>query len=121
MRRQGSFRQTAKRQLDGSIHAGRSLARRHDGALPAYERLLRQVQARTDLLHPCHVSTLRGVRVPHYDEGAFHDPNTYHWGQQKIADLRLFFKQAGFVIRLRDRFPPGVANPVIEGCRHLRC
>ena len=52
MRRQGSFRQTAKRQLDGSIHAGRSLARRHDGALPAYERLLRQVQARTDLLHP---------------------------------------------------------------------
>jgi hypothetical protein len=52
MRRQGSFRQTAKRQLDGSIHAGRSLARRHDGALPAYERLLWQVQTRTDLLRP---------------------------------------------------------------------
>jgi hypothetical protein len=52
MRREGSFRHTAKQQLDDSIHAGRSLARRHDGALPAYERLLRQVQARTSLLHP---------------------------------------------------------------------
>src|SRR5262249_7691336 len=52
MRREGSFRKTAKRLLDDSIHAGRSLARRHDGALPAYERLLRQVQTRTDLLHP---------------------------------------------------------------------
>jgi hypothetical protein len=52
MRRQGSFRLTAKRQLDDSIHAGRSLAGRHDGALPAYERLLRQVQTRTNLLHP---------------------------------------------------------------------
>src|SRR5215469_1735681 len=53
MRRAGSFRQTAKRLLDGSIHAGRCLAGRHDGALPAYERLLQQVQARTHLLHPC--------------------------------------------------------------------
>jgi hypothetical protein len=52
MRRPGSFRQTAKRQLDDSIHAGRSLAGRHDGALPAYERLVRQVQGRTNLLHP---------------------------------------------------------------------
>jgi hypothetical protein len=52
MRRQGSFRQTAKRQLDDSIHAGRSLAGRHDGALSAYERLLRQVQTRTNLLRP---------------------------------------------------------------------
>jgi hypothetical protein len=51
MRREGSFRQTAKQQLDGSIHAARSLAGRHDGALPAYERLLRPVQSRTLLLH----------------------------------------------------------------------
>jgi hypothetical protein len=52
MRREESFRLTAKRQLDDSIHAGRSLAGRHDGALPAYERLLQQVQTRTNLLHP---------------------------------------------------------------------
>src|SRR5262245_16848460 len=52
MRREVSFRQTAKQQLDDSIHAGRSLALRHDGALLAYERLLRQVQSRTALLHP---------------------------------------------------------------------
>jgi hypothetical protein len=52
VRREGSFRQTAKRQLDDSIHAGRALAERHDGALPAYERLLSQVQARSNLLHP---------------------------------------------------------------------
>jgi hypothetical protein len=52
MRRPGSFRQTAKHQLDDSIHAGRSLAGRHDGALPAYERLLWHVQARTTLRHP---------------------------------------------------------------------
>jgi hypothetical protein len=52
MRRQGSFRTTAKRQLDDSIHAGRSLAGRFDGALPAYGRLLWQVQTRTNLLHP---------------------------------------------------------------------
>jgi hypothetical protein len=51
MRRQGSFRLTAKRQLDNSIHAWRSLAGRHDGALTAYERLLLQVQTRTNLLH----------------------------------------------------------------------
>src|SRR5262245_26998640 len=52
MRRQGSFRQTAKQQLDGSIPAGRSLAGRHARAPLAYERLLRQVQTRTNLLHP---------------------------------------------------------------------
>jgi hypothetical protein len=51
MRRAGAFRQTAKQLLDGSIHAAHSLARRQDGALPAYERLLRQVQSRTALLH----------------------------------------------------------------------
>ena len=51
MRREGSFRRNAKRLLDGSIHAARSLAGRHDGALPAYERLLRHVQSRTSLLH----------------------------------------------------------------------
>src|SRR6266545_761977 len=50
MRREGSFRQTAKQLLDGSIHAARSLARRHDRAIPAYERLLRQVQRQTTLL-----------------------------------------------------------------------
>ena len=52
MRTEGSFRQTAKRQLDDSIHAGRSLAARHAGVLPAYERLLRHVQTRTTLLQP---------------------------------------------------------------------
>ncbi len=52
MRRDGSFRKTAKALLDDSIHAGRSLAGRHDGALPAYERLLRHVQSRTTWLHP---------------------------------------------------------------------
>ena len=52
MRREGSFREHARRLLDGSIHAARSLAGRHDGALPAYMRLLRHVQARTGLLHP---------------------------------------------------------------------
>jgi hypothetical protein len=52
MRREGSFRQTARRLLDDSIHAGRSLAARTSGVLPAYERLLWHVQARTALLHP---------------------------------------------------------------------
>ncbi|HEX5272806.1 MAG TPA: PcfJ domain-containing protein [Gemmataceae bacterium] len=52
MRRDGSFRQTAKRQLDDSIHAGRSFAARRGAVLPAYERLLRHVRTRTPLLHP---------------------------------------------------------------------
>src|SRR5262249_28048429 len=52
MRRRGLFRQAAKCQLDDAIHAGRSLAARHHGVLPAYERLLRHVQTRTTLLHP---------------------------------------------------------------------
>ncbi len=52
MRRKGSFYKTAKQLLDNSIHVGRSLARRHDGALPAYKRLLRQVQKQTTLLRP---------------------------------------------------------------------
>ncbi len=52
MRSDGSFRRNAKQQLDVSIHAGRSLAGRHPGALPAYERLLRQVWRRTSLLRP---------------------------------------------------------------------
>ena len=52
MRREGLFRQTAKRLLDDSIHAGRLPAGCHEGALPAYERLLRQVQTQTGLLHP---------------------------------------------------------------------
>jgi hypothetical protein len=38
--------------LDDSIHAGRSLAEHHGGALSAYDRLLRHVQTRTALLHP---------------------------------------------------------------------
>jgi hypothetical protein len=50
MRRDGLFRKTAKRLLDDSIHAGRSLAGRHDGAMLAYERLRRQVQSQTTLL-----------------------------------------------------------------------
>ena len=45
-----AVRQHAKQLLDDSIHAGRSLAGRHDGALLAYERLLRQVQSRTRLM-----------------------------------------------------------------------
>jgi hypothetical protein len=52
MRREGSFRQTAKQQLDDAIHAGRTLAARHRGVLPAYEGLLGYVQTRTTLLHP---------------------------------------------------------------------
>src|SRR4051794_40889810 len=52
MRKEGLFRKTAKNLLDDSIHAGRTLARAHKGALPAYERLLRQVQSRTALLYP---------------------------------------------------------------------
>jgi hypothetical protein len=52
MRRGGLFRQWAKCQLDVALHAGRSLAARHDGALSAYERLLWTVQTRTNLLHP---------------------------------------------------------------------
>jgi hypothetical protein len=51
MRREGSFRQTARRQLDDSIRAGRALAAQR-GALPAYERLLWHVRTRTTLLHP---------------------------------------------------------------------
>jgi hypothetical protein len=50
MRRPGCFRQTAKRWLDGSLHAGRTLAARHAAVLSAYERLLWPV--RTRLLHP---------------------------------------------------------------------
>jgi hypothetical protein len=52
MRGEGLFRQAARQQLDESIHAGRSLAARHGGVLPAYERLLRHVRTRTTLLHP---------------------------------------------------------------------
>ena len=52
MRRQGSFRQAAKRELDTCIHVGRYLAGRHDGALLAYDRLLQQVRSRTSLLGP---------------------------------------------------------------------
>src|SRR4051812_50123681 len=51
MRREGSFREHARRLLDGSVHAARSLAGRHDGALPAYMRLLWQGQTPTGLLH----------------------------------------------------------------------
>jgi len=51
MRRDGLFRQKAKQQLDDLIHAGRALTARHRGALPAYERLLWHVRARTSLLH----------------------------------------------------------------------
>ncbi len=52
MRRQGFFRQTAKRQLDDAIHIGRTQAACRDGVLPAYERVLWQVQTRTRLLYP---------------------------------------------------------------------
>jgi hypothetical protein len=52
MRKERSFRQRAQQLLDDSIRAGRSLAARHDGAVPAYERLLSHVQGRTTLLRP---------------------------------------------------------------------
>jgi hypothetical protein len=52
MRSIGLFRRTAKQQLDEMIHGSRRLAARHRGALPAYERLLWHVRARTNLLHP---------------------------------------------------------------------
>jgi hypothetical protein len=52
MRKEGSFRKRAKQHLDDSIHAARSLAGRHAGALPAYERLLGCVQTRTTWLRP---------------------------------------------------------------------
>jgi hypothetical protein len=50
VRRERSFRTTVKRQIDDSIHAGRSLAARHDGVLPSYERLLLHVRSRSTLL-----------------------------------------------------------------------
>jgi hypothetical protein len=50
VRRERSFRQAAKRRIDDSIHAARSLAARHDGVLAAYERLLSRVRSRTTLL-----------------------------------------------------------------------
>jgi hypothetical protein len=50
MRRERSFRKAAKRRIDDSTHAGRSLAARHDGVLAAYDRLLAHVRGRTTLL-----------------------------------------------------------------------
>ena len=51
MRRRGAFKQSGKAQLDAAIHAHRRwLAQRHGRALPAYERLLRHVRARSTLL-----------------------------------------------------------------------
>lgn len=52
MRRFGSFRKTAKRELDESIHWHRFIARRHEGHLAALDRLLRTVRTQTELLHP---------------------------------------------------------------------
>ena len=69
MRREGSFRKTHKQRLDGSIHAGRSLAGRHDGALLAYERMLGHVQSVTTLLRTsarprdCHTALNAGLHA----------------------------------------------------------
>jgi PcfJ-like protein len=69
MRRVGLFRKTAKRLLDDAIHAGRSLAGRHDGALLAYERLLGHVQSVTTLLRTserprdCHTALNAGLHA----------------------------------------------------------
>lgn len=52
MRKDGTFRESAKCLLDASIRAGRSLVAPHRGALFAYENLLAHVQARTSLLRP---------------------------------------------------------------------
>jgi hypothetical protein len=53
MRKAGIFRKAAKRSIDESIHAARSFAGQHEGALEAYDRLLLHVQSRTGLLRPC--------------------------------------------------------------------
>lgn len=54
MRKDTAFRTSGKDQLDVAIHAHRrTLARRHGRALPAYDRLVAQVRARTTLLRPC--------------------------------------------------------------------
>jgi hypothetical protein len=50
--RTGAFRTAVKALLDGSIHAARSLAPTHEGALRAYERLLQQVRGQSGLLRP---------------------------------------------------------------------
>jgi hypothetical protein len=52
MRAEGLYRQSAKKELDDVIHAARSLARERYRVLPAYERLLWQVQTRSELLRP---------------------------------------------------------------------
>jgi hypothetical protein len=52
MRRDGLFRETAKQQLDDAIHATRTIAQPYSGVPPAYERLVRHVLARSNLLHP---------------------------------------------------------------------
>ncbi|MBY0227782.1 MAG: PcfJ domain-containing protein [Gemmataceae bacterium] len=52
MRRDGTFRRSAQRRLDDSIRAARALLAPKGGALPAYERLLAHVRARTSLLRP---------------------------------------------------------------------
>lgn len=52
MRRHASFRRRAKRLLDDSIHAGRSLAATRPGTLAAYDRLLHRVRSRSALLRP---------------------------------------------------------------------
>jgi len=52
MRKEGAFRTAVKALLDGSIHAARSLALPHEGALRAYERLLQQVRGQSALLRP---------------------------------------------------------------------
>jgi hypothetical protein len=52
MRSAGAFRKATRRWLDDSIHAARHLAQAHPGALPAYDRLLRQVQRHTRWLRP---------------------------------------------------------------------
>jgi hypothetical protein len=50
--RSGAFRAAVTALLDGSIHAARTLAPAHEGALSAYERLLGQVQSQSALLRP---------------------------------------------------------------------
>ena len=52
MRRDGLFRETAKQHLDDAIHATRTLAKRYNGVSLAYERLVRHVLTRSNLLHP---------------------------------------------------------------------
>ena len=134
MRREGSFRKTHKHRLDGSIHAGRSLAGRHDGALLAYERLLRHVQSVTTLLRTserprdCHTALnagLHALALHHADwlrpvETWF--PTTQKvWPQFTALAHHLFarFPVPPFMTSVWFDLPPGEILPQHGWYKHL--